>query len=96
MDEGASMLIMSITSWKGLSSLTLIPSPKMLKPFDKHTFYPHGIIPSFSIELGGKTVEIKVKVVDIPLEYNLVLDHSWTYAMEVVVSSFYKVIKFSH
>lgn len=69
---------MSITCWKGLGSLTLIPSLTMLNNFYGHTFQPHGIIPSFSIKLGGETVETEVEVVDAPLDYNLLLGRNWT------------------
>ena len=60
MGEGGSMCVMSFTCWKGLDSPTLVPSPKILKDFDGNMFRPHKIIPSFSIELGGKDVDIKV------------------------------------
>ena len=86
MDEGASTCVMSINCWRGLGSPTLIHSQTILKAFDGRMFRPHGIIPTFSIELGGKMVEVEVEVVDAPLDYNLWLRHSWTYAMEAVVS----------
>ena len=46
----------------------------MLKYFNGHYFRPHGIIPSFLVELRGKTISIEVKVVDAPLDYNLFWD----------------------
>ena len=46
----------------------------MLKVFDGHTFQPHGIIPSLSVELGGENIVIEVEVVDALLDYNLLLD----------------------
>ena len=90
------MCVISITCWKGIDSPTLIPSPTMLKDFNGNTFQPHGIILFFSIELRGKTIEIKVEVIDALIDYNILLDHSWKYAMEDVVSSIYIVIKFPH
>jgi hypothetical protein len=45
----------------------------MLKAFDGHVFKPHGIVLSFPITLGGKTVTIEVEVVDAPIDYNLLL-----------------------
>lgn len=60
-DEGASTCIISITCWKHLGSPILIPSPTMLQDFDGHTFWPHRIIPSFSIELGGKDCRDRVR-----------------------------------
>jgi hypothetical protein len=37
-----------------------------------------------------------VEVVDAPLDYNLLLGRSWSYAMTAVVSSVFRVIKFPH
>jgi hypothetical protein len=56
----------------------------MLTYFDGCSFFPHGILPTFLIQLGGKTVEVDVGVVDAPLDYNLLLGHNWTYAMNDV------------
>ena len=68
----------------------------MLKAFDGHVFKPHGIVPLFHVTLGGKTVNVEVEVVDAPIDYNLLLGRSWTYAMEVVPSSYFRCIKFPH
>jgi hypothetical protein len=62
-----------LTCWKSISSPTLSQSPTMLTTFDSHYFHPHGILPAFPVQLGGKTVEVDVEVVDAPLEYNLLL-----------------------
>jgi hypothetical protein len=45
----------------------------MLTSFDGHSFHPHNIIPTFLVQLGGKMVEVDVKVVDALLDYNLLL-----------------------
>ena len=68
----------------------------MLKFFDGHVFKPHGIVPMFPIMLRGKTVTVEVEVVNAPIDYNLLLGRSWTYAMEVVPSSYFRCIKFLH
>jgi hypothetical protein len=60
------------------------------------SFRPHGIIPSFPVWLGGKTVCVKVEVVDAPLDYDLLLGRSWTYVMHAVVSTVFWVLCFSH
>ena len=83
-DEGASTCVMSLSCWKGLGSPNIVPLQSMLKAFDGHVFKPHGIVPSFPVMLGGKTVNVEVEVVDAPIDYNLLLGRSWTYAMEVV------------
>ena len=64
---------MSYSYWQALGSPTLAASQTVLKAFDGHLFTPHGIITTFPIELGGKTIIVEVKVVNAPLDYNLLL-----------------------
>ena len=71
-------------------------SPTLITSFDGHSFKPHGIIPSFPMQLGGKTVCVKVEVVDAPLDYTLLLGSSWTYSMHVVVTTIFRVLLFPH
>ena len=72
-DEGASTCVMYLSSWKALKCPEVVPSSQLLKAFDGHTFKPHGIIPTFPVELGGKIVSVEVEVVDTPIDYNLLL-----------------------
>ena len=76
-DEGAATSMMYLSCWKGLGSLELSKSTDMLTAFDGRSFWPHGILPSLNFHLGGKTVVIKVEVVDAPLDYNLLLGRNW-------------------
>jgi len=39
---------------------------------------------------------VKVEVVDGPLDYNLLLERIWTYAMHAVVATFFRVLLFPH
>jgi hypothetical protein len=78
---------MSLACWKAIGQPVLSPSPTLLTAFDGHSFRPHGIIPSFPMQLGGKTVCVEVEVVDASLDYNLLLGRSWTYAMQAVVAT---------
>jgi hypothetical protein len=48
----------------------------MLIAFDGQSFHPHGILPTFLVQLGGKMVEVEVKVVYASLDYNLLLGHN--------------------
>ena len=48
------------------------------------------------IGVEGKTVNLDVEVVDAPLDYNLLLGRSWSYAMTAIVSSVFQLIKFPH
>lgn len=95
-DEGASTCIMSIQCWRSLGSPSLNQSPTILKAFDGRGFHPFGILQDLPIEVEGKIVSLDVEVVDAPLDYNLLLGRSWSYAMTVVVSSVFRVIKFAH
>ena len=95
-DEGVAMCVMSLTYWKAIGSLTLSQSPTMLTAFDGHYFRLHGILPAFPVQLGGKTVEVDVKVVDAPLDYNLLLGHNWTYDMIAFISSVFCTLCFPH
>ena len=39
---------------------------------------------------------VEVEVVDAPLDYNLLLGWSWTYAMQVLVATVFRVLLFPH
>ena len=95
-DEGASTCIMSIQCWRSLGSPSLNQSPTILKAFDGHGFHPFGILQDLPIGVEGKIVNLDVEVVDAPLDYNLLLGRSWSYAMTAVVSLVFRVIKFPH
>jgi hypothetical protein len=95
-DEGASTCVMSLACWKAIGQPVLSLFPTLLTSFDGHSFKPHGIIHSFVVHLGGKIMCIKVEVVDAPLDYNLLLGRSWTYAMHVVVTTVFRVLLFPH
>jgi hypothetical protein len=66
-DEGAPTCVMSLSCWKAVGQPILSPSPTLLTTFDGCSFRLHGIIPSFLVQLGGKTVYIEVEVVDVSL-----------------------------
>jgi hypothetical protein len=87
---------MSLVYWKDIGSPTLSKLSNMLTAFDGPSFFPHGILPAFPVQLGGNMVEVEVEVVDAPLDYNLLLGHNWTYSMVVVVSSVFHTLSFPH
>jgi hypothetical protein len=86
-DEGASNYVMSLACWKAIGQPGLSLSPTFLTDFESPSFIPHGIIPSFPMQLRGKTTCIEVEVVNVTLKYNLLLGRSWTYAMHAVVAT---------
>jgi hypothetical protein len=95
-DEGASTCVMSITYWKAIGSPPLTESHNMLKAFNGYGFKPYDVLPSLPITLEGKTVNVEVEVFDAPLDYNLLLGHSWIDSMRAVVSTLFHVIRFPH
>jgi hypothetical protein len=88
--------MMSLTCWKSIGSPTLSQSLTMLTAFDGCSFHPHDILPTFLVELGGKTVEVDAEVVDAPIDYNLLPGHEWTYSMTVVVLFVFRTLCFYH
>jgi hypothetical protein len=90
-DEDTSTCMMSLVCWKAIGQPVLSPSPTLLTSFDDRSFKPHGIIPSFPMYLGGETMCVEVEVVDAPLDCNLLLGRSWTYAMHAVFSTVFCV-----
>jgi hypothetical protein len=87
---------MSILSWRVIDSPKLSQSDMMLKAYDGHQFHPHRILTAFPIDLGGKNIFVKVEVMDAPSEYNLLLGHTWFYAMTIVALSIFRVLYSPH
>jgi hypothetical protein len=65
-DEGVSVSILSYVAWYALGCPQLAPVTQNLLAFNRRTSQPLGILPQFSITLGGKTVFIDVMVVQDP------------------------------
>jgi hypothetical protein len=55
-----------------------------------------GIRPQFPILLGGKIFLVDVLVVQGPLYFNMLLGCDYVYALNVVVSTLFRVIHFPH
>ena len=91
-DDGAVASVMSLSCWKDLGSPNLSQSTTMLIAFDGRYFQAHKILLSLKVQLGGKAVAIEVEVVDVPLDYNLLLGRNWMYSMQAVVSSLFRVV----
>ena len=83
---------MSMSCWKSLSSPPLNQSPNTLKAFDGRGSRPYGIINALPIQLEGNIVNMEVEVVDANLDYKLLLGHSLTYGMLVVVYDLFHVL----
>jgi hypothetical protein len=95
-DEGASTCVMSLACWKAIGSPSFNESQNTLKAFNGSGFKPYGVLPSLPITLEGKTVQVEVEVFDTPLDYNLLLGHSWIDSMRAIVSTLFHVVRFPH
>ena len=73
LDEGATKCIMSLSCWQALDSPTLFSSLTVLKEFDGHVFKPHEILISLCVEIGSRTISIDAEVIDVALDYNILL-----------------------
>jgi hypothetical protein len=71
-------------------------SQNTLKAFNGSGFKPYGVLPSLTITLDEKTVQVEVEVFDTPLDYNLLLGRSWIDSMRAVVSTLFHVVCFRH
>ena len=96
LDEGASVSLMPVTTWRALGSPSLVPVAPNLTAFDGGTSQPLGILPKFPITLGGKTVYIDVSVTQGSLDFSLLLGRDYVYAMGALVSSLFRVVCFPH
>jgi hypothetical protein len=95
-DKGALTCIMSTTFWKAIGSHVLTKSHNTLKAFNGTGFIPYDVLPSLSITLEGKAVNVEVEVFDAPLDYNLLLGRSRIDSMHVVVSTLFRELCFPH
>jgi hypothetical protein len=68
----------------------------MLKSFNGTGYKPYGVLPALSIALEGKSVIVEVELFDAPLDYNLLLGHSWIDSMCAIFSTLFHVICFPH
>lgn len=88
--------MMATSVWKQLGSPNLSPSIITLCSWDSHPSHPLGLYHNFPIVVSRKTVSIDIEGIDAPLDYNILLYHSYTYVMSVVTSAVFCKMCFSH
>ena len=87
---------MSASVWKQLGSPELAPSTITLQVWYGHASQPIRLFCNCPITLAGKTVCDDIEAIYAPLHYNIVLGHSYTYAMFVVPSTVHRKISFPY
>ena len=55
-----------------------------------------GILAQTPVTLGGKTVLVDFMVIEVPLDFNMLLGRDYVYAVQAVVSTFFRVMYFTH
>ena len=95
-DEGTYVSILSSTAWKSIGSAHLVPSFDQILDFNRRPTAPLRIITHLPITLGERTVYIDVMVVQGPLDFNLILERDYVYAMKAIVSTLFRVMHFPH
>ena len=73
-----------------------MPATDQILAFNRIPTAPIGTLPYLPITLGGKIVCIDVMVVQVPLDFNLLLGRDYVYAMKVIVSTLFRVMDFPH
>jgi hypothetical protein len=95
-DEGASVSILSSTTWQALGFPQLVPVNHNLLYFDIRASESLGILPQLPITLGGKIIHIDVMIAQGPLDFNLLLGRDYVYSMKSIVSTLFRVMSFPH
>ena len=91
-DEGASISILSAHAWQGMGSPNLVSSASQLLDFYRRTSTALGILSQTPVTLGGKTVLVDFMVIEDPLDFNMLLGHDYVYAIQAMVSIFFRVM----
>ena len=55
-----------------------------------------GILAQTLVTLCGKTVLVDFMVIEDPMDFNMLLGRDYVYAMQAVVSTFFRVMYFNH
>ena len=55
-----------------------------------------GILSQIPVTFGGKTILVEFMVIEDPLEFNMLLRRDYSYPMQAMVSTFFRVIYFNH
>ena len=94
-DEGASVSIVYAHDWKGMGSPILVLTAIHLLVFDRRTSIALGILAQTLVTLGGNIILDDFMVIEDHLDFNMLLGRDYVYAMQVVVSTFFRVMYFN-
>jgi hypothetical protein len=95
-DEGTSTSILSSSVWKVLGFHKLVYASHELLDFDRCPSEYLGVLPYLPISLGWNIVLVDVIVVQVLLDFNMIIGHDYVYAMNVLVSTLFREMHFPH
>lgn len=95
-DEGASISILSPTTWQALGSPQLVLVTQNLLNFNRTISEPLGILPKLPITMEGKIVCIDLMVFQGQLDFDFILLKDYVYVMKVVISNLVHMMSFPH
>ena len=90
----SSTCVMFTNFWKNLGSPKFVPSTITFHAYDGHPSKPKVLYQNVHNEVIVKTILINVEVVDVVLDYNIILGCSFMYAIKMVFSSGFQVMLF--
>ena len=79
-----------------MGSPSLLSTTSQLLAFDRRTCIALGILAQTPVTLGGNTILVGFMVIEDPLDFNMLLGRDYVYAMQAVVSTFFRVMYFNH
>ena len=79
-----------------MGSPSLLSTASHLLAFDRRTCIALGILAQTPVTLGGKTVLVNFKVIEDPLDFNMLHECDYVYSMKDVVSMLFCVMYFPH
>ena len=79
-----------------MGSPSFVSTTSQLLVFDRRNCIALGILAQTPVTLGGKTILVDFMVIEDPLDFNMLLGHDYVYAMQVVLSTFFRVMYFNH
>lgn len=82
--EGASTYVMVANVWKKIGYTNLSPSTITLRAWDGHPSHPLGLYHNCPVTIVDNILCIDIKVIDAPLDYNIIWGCGYTYIMSVV------------
>ena len=75
-----------------MGSPSLVSTSSQLLAFDRRTSIALGILSQTPVNLGGKTVLVDLMVIEYPFDFNMIVGYDYVYAMQAVVSTFFRVM----